>query len=277
MVQKSGWMWVSMGLLCVVIVSAYLAAFYYTENARYQRLYNENQQSLDGLSSGYDELMGKYNLLGKEYSILYGGYAFPFDVNFTLLMEPLGRSIDNLKANYSSILGDHKDLNDTYHILQGNYQEVYRKGRNITREDFGELLREFNDLFSLLTLRELGTAVSKAVTLVVSIDLDYGNGTIHWSNETEVAAGSSLFQLTQKIAMVDYTYYPLSKPGHVFIDAINDKEAYTAADFSEGWSWIWYYWDDDNQEWVSGMVGCDAWMLENSGIYKWEFEHWSWP
>ena len=277
MAQKSNWIWVSMGLLCLVIVSSYLAAFYYTENARYQRSYSESQQSLDDMASAYNELISKHNLLGREYSVLYGDYAFPFDVNFTLLMEPLGRSIDNLEANYSSVLTDQKDLNETYYILRGAYQEVYQKGKNITREDFGELLEGFNELFNLLTLRELSNAVSKAVTLFVSIGLDYGNGTIHWSNETEVAAGYSLFQLTQKIATINHTYYPLSKPGHVFIDAINDKKSYTATDFSEGWSWIWYYWDDDTQEWVSGMVGCDAWMLENDGIYKWEFEHWSWP
>jgi len=46
MAQKSGWMWASMGLLCVVIVSSYIAAFYYTENARYQQLYSETLNEL---------------------------------------------------------------------------------------------------------------------------------------------------------------------------------------------------------------------------------------
>jgi hypothetical protein len=41
MAQKSGWMWISTGLLCIVILSSYFAAFYYTEHERYQQLYSK--------------------------------------------------------------------------------------------------------------------------------------------------------------------------------------------------------------------------------------------
>lgn len=48
---------------------------------------------------------------------------------------------------------------------------------------------------------------------------------------------------------------------------INGEEEYTeyTIGYSEGWTWIWYYWDDDKQGWGSGPVGCDAWMLK-SGV-----------
>lgn len=254
-----------------------LTAYFYLQNTEYDRRIAENQQTLDEIASAYNGLMTKYNELGSEYSMLYGSYSFPFGVNFTLLMEPLGRLTDNLKLNYSSILMDQKDLNETYYILQEDYQKVYQKGSNITREDFGGLLEEFHEIYNLLTLRELSIAVSETIKLTVSIGIDYGNGTLRWHNETEVPAGFTLFQLTQEIAKINYTYYQFAKPGHILVDSINDKEAYTAADFSEGWSWIWYYWDDDEKDWVSGLTGCDAWMLEEGGIYRWKFEHWTWP
>ncbi|MDI6847626.1 MAG: hypothetical protein QMD23_05800, partial [Candidatus Bathyarchaeia archaeon] len=87
--------------------------------------------------------------------------------------------------------------------------------------------------------------------------------------------GSSLLQLTQKIAKVNYTS-DWMKPGHIRLTAINDETEYKTG-YSEGRAWIWYYWDDNKQEWLSGPVGCDAWMLEDEGIYKWNFEYWRWP
>ena len=38
---RSGWMWVSIGLLCILILVSYLAAYYYTEYMNYQKLYAE--------------------------------------------------------------------------------------------------------------------------------------------------------------------------------------------------------------------------------------------
>jgi len=274
MVEKRMLIFATLATLVWAVLISSLAAYLYLENTTYIKRISQNQESLNDLASAYSGLMSKYDALGREYSMLYG---MSHSTNYTSLMEPLGRLIDNLEANYSFILVNQKDLNITYHTLREDYQKVYQKGNNITREDFGELLEKFYELVSLLTLRELSSAVSKIVTLSVSIVMDYGNGTIEWHNDTEVLAGSSLFQLTQKVAMVNYTYYQFAKPGHIFVDSINDKRAYTEPDYSEGWAWIWYYWDNIKQEWVSGIVGCDAWMLENGGIYKWQFEHWSWP
>jgi len=92
----------------------------------------------------------------------------------------------------------------------------------VTREDFGRLLNEYYELFNLLTIRELGIVVSETVTLTVNISVDYGNETVEWYNKTVVPAGSSLFQLTQEIAIVDPKYDPSAKPGHTFIEAITD-------------------------------------------------------
>jgi hypothetical protein len=279
MFEKRALLFVALVTLVWAVSISSLAAYFYLENTAYAEQTASTRQTLDRMTLAYDELISKYNMLQREYSPLYGCYSFPLGVNFTQLMKPLGSLIGKLEENYSSILIGQEDLNKAYSTLQEGYQEVYEKGSSITREDFGGLLSEFYELLNLLTLRELSAAVSETVTLTVSICIDYGNGTIEWHNET-VPAGISLFQLTRKVADInedDYDYYPLMKPGHVFLNSINDREAYSAPDFSEGWTWIWYYWDDDEQDWTLGIVGCDAWMVENGGTYKWNFEHWSYP
>jgi len=255
-----------------------LAGYFYLQNATYNEQLAENQQSLNKMATTHDETITKYNALLSEYSLLYGSYSFPQNTNFTLLTDMLGNSMSNLKGNYSFLLINQKDLNETYYALQDKYETVSQKS-NVTREEFGELLNEFYELFNLLAIRELSRLVSETVTLTVSVCINYGNETVQWHNETSIPTGSSLFQLTQKIATINYTYSAWMKPGHIRLTAINDKEEYTEykISYSEGGAWIWYYWDDNKQEWVSGPVGCDAWMLKDGGLYKWSFEHWSWP
>ena len=274
MVEKRTLVFLTLAIFVWATLVSSLAGYFYFQNTTYTRKIGENQQSLNKTASNYDELMSRYNTLLSEYSILYGIYSFPQGANFTLLTEMLGGLMDNFEGNYSSILMNQEDLNETYHVLKDNYQLVHQEG-NVTEEDFGRLLDEYYELFNLLAIRELSLVLSETVTLVVNICVDYGNETITWCNETMMPAGSSLFQLTQKIAKINYTYYSLMKPGHILMDSINDQKAYVG--YSEGWSWIWYYWDDDEQNWIPGPVGCDAWMLKNGGIYRWTFEHWSWP
>lgn len=275
MVDKRTLIFATLAMIVWAVSISSLAAYFYLQNTTYAEQIAENQQSLNKMALAYDELMTRHNALLSEYSVLYGSYSFPQNVNFTLMMDSFGRLIDNLKGNYSSILMDQKDLNETHHTLEEDYQRVYQKD-NVTREDFGALLHGYFELFNLLTIRELSITVSETVTLTVSVCIDYGNGTIEWHNETTASPGSSLFHLTQKIATINYTYYPLMKPGHILVNSVNDKKAYTIG-YSEGWTWIWYYWDGNKQDWISGPVGCDAWMLKNDGLYKWKFEHWSWP
>ena len=274
MVDKRVLVFVTLAILVWAISISSLAAYFYLQNTTYTKQIDENQQSLNKTASNYDESMNKYNILMGEYSMLYGIYSFPGG-NFTSSIESLGRLLDSLKGNYSHLLMDQEDLNETYYTVEEDYELIYKES-NVTREDFGRLLNEYYDLFNLFAVRELSFVLSETVTLNVNACINYGNGTISWCNETIMPAGSSLFQLTQKISEIEYTHYPSMKPGHVLVDSINDKKTY-AVGYSEGWSWIWYYWDAEKQNWISGPAGCDAWMLENGGIYQWRFEHWSWP
>ena len=46
MVQRNGWMWISTGLVCIMIVASYSAVFYYMEYEKYQELYIETLNDL---------------------------------------------------------------------------------------------------------------------------------------------------------------------------------------------------------------------------------------
>ena len=47
---RSGWMWVSFGLLCLLAVAVYFAAYYYNESASYKRLYERAAADLKRLT-----------------------------------------------------------------------------------------------------------------------------------------------------------------------------------------------------------------------------------
>ncbi len=47
---KSGWMWVSLGLACLLAVTIYFAAYYYEESDRYKRLYERAAADLKRLT-----------------------------------------------------------------------------------------------------------------------------------------------------------------------------------------------------------------------------------
>jgi hypothetical protein len=278
LVEKRTLISLALAILVWAISISSLAAYFYIENMMYTDQIGENQQSLNKTALNYEKIVTKYNTQLSEYSILYTSYAYPEGVNFTLYMKSFSRLMDNLKGNYSSLLMNQEDLNETYYRLREAYQKVYQHS-NVTREDFGGLLNEYHELFNLLVIRELGIVVSETVTLTVSICINYSNGTEEWHNETSVPAGYSLFQLTQSVATTDQNYNLLMKPGHIFLKSINDKQEHTdfKEGYSEGHSWLWYYWDDNEQKWILGPVGCDAWILKDDGLYNWSFEYWRWP
>jgi len=251
------------------------AGYYFLQNGNNTEQLNSAQNSLNKVASSYGDATEKYDLLLTEYASLYGNYSHFTSSNYVTLMPPLGSAITDLGKNYTNLF-EQQDMNKTYDQLLRDYEALQQKG-NITRTDFGNLLSEYHDLFSLSALRELALSISEATTLSVNVEINYGNETVEWHNETKVPAGYTLFKLTQEIAVIKYSYYAFTEPGHVLVDSINNKSTHTDPSYAWGYTWIWYYWNGNEKKWVSGPVGCDAWLLENGGIYKWNFERWSYP
>jgi len=242
------------------------AGYYYFQNNNNSGQRVNAQNSLNKVASGYSEAADKYDLLLNEYALLDDNYSVFTGSNYATLLPPLGSLIVDFSKNYTDLLGQ-EDLNNTYNQLLTDYEAFLQKG-NVTQTDFGNLLSEYYNLFNLSAFRELGVLVSVAATLSVDVEINYGNGTVEWHNETKVPAGYTLFELTQEIAVIKYGYYAFMEPGHVVVDSINDKIP------TGSYYWFWYYWSASEKRWISGPVGCDAWILENGGIYEWSFESW---
>jgi hypothetical protein len=269
-------------LILATIVWAFLASafagYYYLQYRNNTEQLDAAQNSLNKFASNYSQAANKYDLLLSEYASLHGNYSYFIGSNYAPLMLPLRSLIANLDKNYTSLFAQ-EDMNQSYNQLLSDYAALLQKG-NVTREDFGSLLSEYYDLFNLSALRELGLLISQATALSVNVVIDYGNGTLEWHNQTKVTAGYTLFRLTQENAVIKSSYFAYMEPGHIRIDSINGKATivnYTNPSYSWGYSWIWYYWNDSEQKWVSGPVGCDAWLLKNGGVYKWNYEYWHFP
>jgi len=262
-------------MLAVIVWAALASAFvgyYYLQNSNKSEQLNSANDSLNAVASSYSNATNKYNLLQSEYGTLYGEYSYFTNSDYTPLMPAFRTLISDFSSNYTDLI-QQVDLNNTYNQLLTDYQEALQNG-NVTKTEFGNLLGEYYNLFNLSALRELGLSVSHASTLSVSIEINF-NGTLVWKNETQVPAGYTLFGITQEIATINYSYDAFAQPGHVFVESINNLTEYTDPSFTWGYSWIWYYSTDGGKTWVSGPVGCDAWLLINGGIYKWNYERWS--
>lgn len=261
-------------IVWATLASAF-AGFYYLQNRTSAEQLNSAQNSLNEVASNYDEAINRYDLLISEYGSLYGNYTYFSGSNYTALMPTLGSLITNFGESYANLFAQ-EDINKTYNQLSSDYEALLNKG-NVTKTDFGNLLSEYYDLFSLSALREQELSISEATTLSVNIEINYGNGTVEWHNETNVPSGHTLFESTQNLTVITYSYYALNEPGHILINSINNVTSYTDSSYAWGYSWIWYYWNGNGKKWISGPVGCDAWQLENGGIYKWNYERWSYP
>jgi hypothetical protein len=269
----------SVFIMLATIVWATLASafvgYYYIQNTRNAKQLDSIQESLNKVASSYSEAVDKYDLLLSEYASLYGSYSYFTGDNYSVLMPSIGSLITDFGENYTDLLAE-EDMNKTFNQLLSDYEVLLQKD-NVTKTDFGNLLNQYYDLFNISVLRKLGLSISEATNLTVDIEIDYGNGTVEWHNKTNVPSGYTLFRLTQEIAVTEYSYYAFSEPGHVIVDSINNKTGYTDPSYTWGYSWIWYYWSDTDEKWVSGLVGCDAWLLISHGIYKWNYERWSFP
>jgi len=233
--------------------------YYYLEQAKYQDRLNEKQQLLNQLTENHDVSVAKQNLLSGDYGSLLGEYQWLSAENYSPLMNKYEKLLSNLCINYTSTLNEFPELNTTYGYLLNNFQALQEKSQ-VSKDEFGSLLDDFYKLFMALTLKESEAFLSKTVEeMTASLCIDYGNLTIEWCN-VSVSSSMTLFALTQKVAKVEYSYWQTMEPGHILITSINN--------YAEGY-WVWYYWNQAKNEWIFGPVGCDAWILNNKGTYKW--------
>jgi hypothetical protein len=259
LVEKRTIAFVTLTMLVWASITTGFTAYYYLEQTKYQEQLHERQQLLDELTKNYDVSATRSNLLSADYGVLLGEYQWFSGDNYSVLMSEFEKLLSNLSGNYTMTLNAFPELNRTYNDLLNKSQTINEKSIK-TREEFGSLLEDFYKLFSALAIKELGGFVGEVSVIQVSLCIDYGNQTIEWYNNTITSTGTTLFDLTRKIAKVEYSYWPAMEPGHILATSINN--------YTEGY-WIWSYWDEGKNQWIFGPVGCDAWILRDNGIYKW--------
>jgi hypothetical protein len=262
LVEKRTLVFIILAIIVWAALASGFAGYYYLQNGYTSDQLNNAQSSLNKVASSYSEGANKYDLLLSEYASLDGDYSYFNGSDYSTFMPSLGSLIADFGKNYSGLF-EEEDINKTYNQLLSDYEALLHNG-NVTKTGFGNLLTEYYGLFNLSAMRQLGMSISETTSLSVSLEID-NNGTIEWHNETNVPAGYTLFRLTQEIAVTKYSYWPSLQPGHVLVDSINNIPN------TSTYSWSWCYWSVDGRKWVPGPVGCDAWLLENHGIYKWSY------
>jgi hypothetical protein len=98
----------------------------------------------------------------------------------------------------------------------------------------------------------------------VNICIDYKewNGTVVWYNDTIVPLGCNLLEATEKVAVVNHTYWPAFQAS--FVNAINGV-------WNNGsYYWMWYCWVND--KWEYGAYGADSYILSDGEILMWRYE-----
>ena len=289
---KNKWALATLVVLCWAVVATSSAAWHYTQMMTYSDQLSDRETMLNEMMQSHNEMVEGYNVIATEYSDLYGRYKFfpPWPYNLTAIefdnlrgnysdfLTDYSKLLNELNGTYSDLLSRHSELNGTYNELEKCCGELMDRLESYTAEnrtelindltiDFNELLIKYGKLWSELVVKAY-SEVTGTLELKVDLCIDYGNGTVIWSNATSMPVGSSLFDLIQKEAVVDYDYYATTEPGHMLVTSINGLEQnYVTSQY-----WFWYYWDAETGKWVHGTVGCDAWKLKADGIYKWAYE-----
>ncbi len=99
----------------------------------------------------------------------------------------------------------------------------------------------------------------KTGIITASLGINYGNGSsIVWFNNTRISAGSTLLNLTQLLASVDYTGNPSEG---VFLDAIdgvpNSNPKY------------WLSFSYSSFGWMPLSIGCDKYIVGENETLVW--------
>ncbi|MGQ9640544.1 MAG: hypothetical protein ACUVUF_00275 [Candidatus Bathycorpusculaceae bacterium] len=260
MVEKRTLAFATLAVLVWAFLATSFMAYYYLQQLRFKDQLEEKQQLLRELTENYDESVAKRNLLSAEYGALLRTYQWFQNENYSSLIDAYASLLSNLHGNYTSTLNKFPELNATYNDLLNKTQTLIEKSE-VTREEFGSLLSDFYKLFNALALKELDNAIGVTSEIQVSLCINYTKigGTVEWHN-TSISPCTTLFDLTREVANVTYEYYATMEPGHIIITSINNQTSW----------WLWYYWDENINDWAWGPVGCDAWTLKQNGIYKWD-------
>lgn len=97
--------------------------------------------------------------------------------------------------------------------------------------------------------------------VTVNIGIKYKNGSVEWYNATRVPSGSTLLNVTTKIADVNYTVWGIG----AFVNSINGVKN------EKPYYWMWWRWDP-SMGWTLGPVAADKYVMSDGEIVMWYYE-----
>ncbi|QOJ78589.1 DUF4430 domain-containing protein [Infirmifilum lucidum] len=105
--------------------------------------------------------------------------------------------------------------------------------------------------------------------VIVNVGIDYGNGTIAWFNSTALPRGSTALTALVSVAQVEYK---LGSWG-AYVTSVNSVQEKIISK-NEGYSWMWYRYDQAKKALVLGEVAADKYKLASGETIVWRYEHW---
>jgi len=115
--------------------------------------------------------------------------------------------------------------------------------------------------------REVGSLGGKVI--LVNVGIDYGNGTLVWFNNTPLPRGSTALTALVSVAQVEYKLSPMG----AYVTSVNSVQEKIVSQ-SEGYSWMWYRFDEAKRALVVGEVAADRYKLASGETIVWRYEHW---
>jgi hypothetical protein len=164
---------------------------------------------------------------------------------------------DELASNYNSALSlDNKSLG----LLVGTIAVV-----NTSLPIYEQASEELSQLWSqYLSLKPAKSSLYSADILV-----DFGNGTSHWYNNTQVQPGWSLFTAT--VVLTDGhlqapLYYIAGTGWEHFVSEI---EGVASSNSNNEYWWVWTYYRPGG--WAVASVGADSLPVYNGSAFAWTY------
>jgi len=114
---------------------------------------------------------------------------------------------------------------------------------------------------SLYLSHALSTHESGFVT--VNVAINYGDGRVEWHNGTLIPKGSTLLEVTQEVAEVNFTVH--TGMG-AFVNSINGVEN------EDPFYWMWWCWSPSSG-WTLGPVAADKYVVSDGEILMWYYEN----
>jgi hypothetical protein len=107
------------------------------------------------------------------------------------------------------------------------------------------------------------------ITYSINLQINYGNGTKIWENNTRIPIGFSLFNETRLITneRVEATYYPQYEA--YYINSING----VGGDLTNpSWAWITWRFNEQTGKWETYNTGAEHIYPSDGDIIAWYYE-----